>query len=393
MLAVDLTADLSIGVLSSIIASALVAVAVFSYRTPPLSRWIGRDRPTSLPSVGSSNWNRLPLRHVLRRLMTRLRQDQSRTGLHAGQFGRSASGEEKWQTGLEDIQVKPRIYHTLWPVAVLTANRLLRGNRRYAVDCIRRLFVRDRVRVYQAAVTDMPTTGQPQIISYRHTMGAALILRYADPRNSIVRDVLSAMIDLKGRWQNDDGGWAQCDKEVIGSDLWGSAYAARLLDAAIEDQGLIEQERQICVTALNRTISYFRTQWAERHWAYGGSKAEENAVLILIELAPLLAKHDRPFLGEVVAAFKAWLTPLGRLSDGYLDRLEMRDEMITAYARMGFAFRRAEEEWIPLYAAAMEHLNERANAAELAFLIEMTCALIRANGRATLGMIAGIRAP
>lgn len=164
-----------------------------------------------------------------RRLLDALRVDQSISGPHYGQFGRPANLEEevRFQTGGEDIQSKPRMFLTMWPVIVLTQRRLMKSRAALAEAGVRRLMSGGRIRVFQSADANMSPIRLRPLISYRHTMCAAVILHQRTGWGADVRNIVGAMLDEQGGWQNDDGGWAQCDVQFTASDLFSSSYAMR----------------------------------------------------------------------------------------------------------------------------------------------------------------------
>lgn len=361
--------DLVLRVLAIILATAILTGVHYIYQN---QYGIWRDRydqlvsRLGLPRLEAVTFNRNRVRKIL---LGRLRADQDRSGLHLGQFGRHSSTEEnKFQTGPEYLKVKPRIYHTLWATTILHERKFLPRSVTYAVKGVRRLFVRDRLYIYQGHQ-------QPPLISYRHTMGGALILFCVEGISPTVRDILGAMIDEHGGWQNQDGGWAQCDREFTASDLWASAYAIRLLDMASESNELTEHERSLCVSALSRTLTYFNACWQKNGWAYGGATMQENAVLVLIEIAQILAKHDRKLLQIAVEKLMLWRTPLGLLNEQYLS-IPNDCSILALYTRMSYALLRANEPqeiWIALYRHALGKLDQSISSADIARLLDLTC--------------------
>ena len=370
--------ELVIGIISSILATLIVATTVYAYRRGLIHVYWDHLVSWLLPSHTSSEKDKTNDPDRVRRILIRLlRRDQSRTGPHYGQFGRSASldEQEKYQTGSEKLSLKPRLYLTNWPCTILKEHNLEPRSIRIAANGIERLFVNSRVYVYQSATQQTPPHHQPQIISYRHTICGALLLHHVKGWIRIVRNVVDAMLDDRNDWQKADGGWAQCDREHTQSDLWGSAYALRLLQCVLDDSKTFSSaEHTLAFNAISRTIAYFRKCWEKNEWSYGKSLSEENAVILLIEIAPVLLRHDRQFLDTVVAHTKQWLSPSGDLSESYLATCKDIPRTVL-YARMSYALCLGQQStslWLPLYYRSVENLTDDLNSADMSFLIALS---------------------
>jgi hypothetical protein len=372
--------NLIFGIISSILATCIVAGFVYAYHQGILRDWWDKFftvfRSTT-PSVAiNSSHDSTKLRTILLR---RLRQDQSRSGIHYGQFGRYTNlvEEQKFQTGAEkkNLMVKPRLYLTAWPGIILATREIAPRQLALATKGIKRLFVNNRIHISPPAARQTPPQRQPRMISYRHTICGALFLYYVQGCGPIVHNVIAAMLDKRNQWQNRDGGWAQCNQDYTGSDLWGSAYAARLLDKVVADEPTFSDlEHALAIDSLTQTLEYLKNCWQRNKWAYGGSPSEENAVLILIEIAPLLLLHDKQFLNDVVDHIHQWLDPSGDLSDNYLSICRDTSHA-SLYTRMSYAFCRSVKKtdlWVPLYHRASERIDEELNSADMAFLLDLT---------------------
>lgn len=310
--------NLVLDIIKSLIATAIGGIIIYAYRNRIWDWIITYVYP---PSVIKKSSTQINPRKVRTALLRRLRRDQSRIGQHYGQFGRETSmGEvKKYQTGKENISTKPRMYLTVWPCITLEKHHLEPRMLALAAKGTQKIFLNDRIRVYPPATRETLPNRQPHMISYRHTICGALLLFHLRGWSPTVRNVVDAMIDKQNGWQNPDGGWAQCDREYTNSDLWGSAYAIRLLAQVIADQSAFsEQERNIASEALSQTIRYFMSRWEENKWSYGGSSSPENAPLLLIEIAPIFAESTPEFLKSVIAHFRQWLAPSGNLSKTYI---------------------------------------------------------------------------
>jgi hypothetical protein len=321
-------------------------------------------------------------------LIARLKRDQSESGIHAGQFGKTTDpdNEERFLTGRENLSTKPRIYLTLWPAVILRSRGLLIDQVALALDGLCSLFSRDRIRVFQAAPRQSPPQLEASLVSYRHTIGAALLVYYLRGWVSVVRNIVSSMLDQRNRWQNSDGGWAQCDREHVESDIWGSAYAVRLIAKLLQDAIATKSQSDSIEMQIKRALAYFRGQWETNRWAVGASSSEENSMLILIEIAPILRLYEPKLLSEVISHLRTWLSPLGQLSETYMARCP-GNSLSALHARVAYALYRAGEgrnTWMPLFHVATENLSDKFNSSDMAFIVDLSYAAEDSNGALTI---------
>jgi hypothetical protein len=304
-----------------------------------------------------------------------LREDQSIDGAHYGQFGKSADleNEEKYQSGAEDVAHKPRMYLTSWPAIVLKKRNHLKSNVALAVRGVEAMMVRGSVRVAQTSGEVSPTKRR-FLISYRHTISACLMLVLIRGWSHKETAVLGEMLDPSGHWQNKDGGWAQCDKVHTKSDLWASAYAARFLHAAVNSQDLSGDQVRASAAALERTVTFFATSWRQHRWKYKDMTLEEVVTDMLIEVGAVLHALDQDLLREVLGHVNQWIGLGGGLTHSLVRKCEGVSQF-ALQARMAYALhqaRRPRQEWLPVFDHVLRHRHEHANAAELAFMLDMT---------------------
>lgn len=315
---------------------------------------------------------------AFRGIMLRLlRADQSRSGSHFGQFGKEADLDEerRHQTGAEDIHYKPRVFLTIWPLSILRNRELLPSSVRLAEEGLRRLFKDDRVNVAESVGTTSRPDGKTVLVSYRHTIGAALPFTDNKKWPPFAKSILGSMLDPKGCWQNNDGGWAQCDRRYTDSDLYCSAYAIRFLEAALREGEIGEAEKLLAASAVDRTVEFFASRWSRDRWRYGEAISEETAPYILIEIGPVLRTRAPRLLDDVLCFVKEqWLSPSGDLSEIYKNSCS-HISVLGLYARVGYALWRSDTQrtdWKFLLDRAIQYRSGPANSAERAYLIEMT---------------------
>lgn len=273
--------------------------------------------------------------------------------------------------------MKPRLYLTGWPCFVLSSRRLAAPALRLARQGVLQLLNGGVVRVSEGAVPGMSPAERPTLVSYRHTLRAVqILLALGEPLESL-ESTLGWILDLRRNWQNDDGGWAQCDTMITGSDLWGSSYAAGLLLWIISsEKSLSGVDRVIAKKKLRATVRYLEHQWAACKWAIGETSAAQNAPVIFHEVAESLAIARSPALSEVLQWLKQWITPAGTLSQDYYT-LCKDTARASASIRMAYAFHvggAPVDFWRPLFHAAIREFDSGAgmNSADVAFCLDLS---------------------
>jgi hypothetical protein len=381
--ATPLIENLALGVVGSLIAAIIGGASVYLYRVGFLSECyqflqVSFVRSNSFPGRQNSS---LKIREILLRHLHR-GQTLWPWSNHYGQFGKGIPSRTGRFTGTQEpAAVKPRMYLTSWPGIVMARRKVSLRNVVRATKGVIKLLGRhgdNRVHVLQSIGPNEPPTHEPRVISFRHTICGAWFLYSVQGWNPITREIIDSMLDVHNDWQNKDGGWALCDHENYrASDLWASAYAAEILDKALSENVLPKAQQSLARDALTRTLHYFKDSWQNNRWALRKSQSEENAIYILVEIAPLLRTHDSLFLQEILRHIGTWLSPAGYLSHQYVSKLLVNPDLSASalYARMGYALYRAGEKagvWEPLYREAVKTLDNRLNSADLAFLLDLT---------------------
>ena len=360
-----------------------ISGAIWRYGSGPL-REVGesvlariRWRRHLLPST------QVELPSLQRKLKRLILASQTLYGRQMGQFGKSieAAEDRRWQlagAAKEDIRTKPRMYLTLWPVIVLRRRGLAPGRISLAAAGIRRTFRDNEVSVAQAAVPNMsPMAPTARIVSYRHTMAGALILQEYEKWNRTTRAVIDAMLD--NAWGTASGGWFAAEG-AQDADLWASAYASNLLVRVVSCPGRAEfspPERLKAERKLDDTLSFLNCEWTTKKWAYGGLEPEESAVVMFIEVFPVLCKRDPRLLDLCLNHFRQWLTPAHNLSDSYLGPLKAKGSPVLGeqlLVRMAYAFYLAGDAciWRGMFDSASRGNLDGLHSAELAFLLDMS---------------------
>jgi len=133
-----------VGIFSSLLATVITVMVAYLWKAGYFHE--GRDafcdRFYRRQLQSATPLQKIP--QIRRRLVRKLVRDQSRKGIHFGQFGRSASISEsaKYQRNPEDLSVKPRMYLTYWPGTVLQAHNLAPRAVRLAVKGVQRALLR-----------------------------------------------------------------------------------------------------------------------------------------------------------------------------------------------------------------------------------------------------------
>jgi len=370
-----LYSEISISIAAGLITSAVVAVIAVVWRHGIVQALWERLSLTIFWYSASPESSSHSYRKMLANFVRWLRADQSRKGPHYGQFGLHAAIEEeaRYQTGHEELAAKPRMFLTLWPVEILRRRGLLDYSIAIAVRGVERLLINGRVRVFQSAENRMSPTRSASVISFRHTLAAALILISSGRWSRVVHNIVGAMLDEGGGWQNQDGGWAQCDRQYTESDIYASSYALRILFESLKRRDFDIEGQKVMETSLDRTLSYFEEVWSVDKWKYGDVSSEENAPYVLSLIAPVLLER-RPLLARsVIAHMRSWMTQANTPSQLYLHQCA-NDSLLALCSRLAYAMYRAGAEkvmWHSLFEYGLEHLGETANSAEISFMLDL----------------------
>ena len=232
-------------------------------------------------------------------LANTLKEDFTRQGPHEGEFGQSASSAEQgsWAAGGPDeVAVKPWYYLTYWGIRGLEiADPVWLSEIRDVIACGVQRRIGDR---WVEVVLDRSKTygtvpGEAEVFrvrSYRHTLRGANILSRLDAKHDIVYQVLSDLINKTLNIQNTDGGWPQCDRIFVESDLWASAYFIRFTSELMKSGMLdatsgYEALRRPVLDARHETIQYIVQQWRSSQWTYRGVSGAVTTPKLLVELA------------------------------------------------------------------------------------------------------------
>jgi pyrimidine deaminase RibD-like protein len=238
-------------------------------------------------------------------LLTYLYEDLERDG--RGQFGRGQRirEEERYQSTGQNLDTKPRLYLTGWPVFVLLKHKQkIKADDMLLIvrDGLLNLLKDDWIPISAGAhrFSDPLSRSHPKgIISYRHTIRAVQILMALDPRSEIPKRVLGRMLDPSADMQTKSGGWRQCDVDFREEDLWGTSYAAGFLYMCIHSEQLRLNAQTInrANKALKNTLMWLNMKWTQEAWSYGEVSSEENAPILFPEVfdsavncAPRLAR-------------------------------------------------------------------------------------------------------
>ena len=304
-----------------------------------------------------------------------LSRDQSRRGIHFGQFGSGANLQEEklFQNTREKLEAKPRLYLTGWPCFILHRLGLGQGQLSLAASGVKHLLENGPIEVSLGASEQTPPDSQPTIRSYRHTIRGAQILAILEPDHRFISEIVALMLDRRNGWQNTDGGWKQCDRERTGSDLWGSSYALAFFARLLQEPNFDVEARKKMHELLIETIGFLKRDWYQNGWRYSGASSEQNGVQIFHETFQVLDVYDPPFATELRKWIKGWLSPNGLVSDSY--SMECKKMTLASInARVAYAFFVAEEApsvWKPLCLTAIDRFEEGVNSADASFILHM----------------------
>jgi hypothetical protein len=365
--------------LGGIIATAVIALCTYL--------WSAKFRTFIRRRLRGNHFTRSK-KYIISEVLLFLEEDQDTSGVHKGQFGRSASAadEAKYQTGNERLDIKPRLYLTGWPVFVLTkhrfAKRSVRNMLAAALEGVRALVDSGWVRVGMGASQFTSPLEPNTEISYRHTIRAAQILQALEGDLSLIRSVLGHMLDSACDMQTNDGGWRQCDgrhnEHHRREDLWASAYAVGFLFRCASDATRLDVSKSVLSSiqnALERTMAWLTQQWHANKWQYGGASSEENQTLVFHECSEAFNTYDAGFSRTFIAGCDAWLDPIGHPKPSHLAKCgnEYSGAIRLCYAY--FVARSVSTSVESQFATLFDWLRGqrfgRCNSAEAAMLLDM----------------------
>jgi hypothetical protein len=374
------------GIIASLVATAIAAVLTVLYNGGYL-HFLIENVLFHIAASGLREHRLLPREttDLQANLVRRLLHDQSRFGHYKGQFGKSCdvvnSAKRQPRGSKENLNFKPRIYLTYWPVVILHAHGLAPRSVRLAISGVAGLFSEDRIPVHTSAPSLSPT-GRDREWSHRHSMAGAHLLAVEDPNNDVTRSVIDQMLDQRNGWQDGNGGWWQTSERIQQPDLWASVYAVKLLDFVCSKRiDAFKDKTDFIRASIARTFAYLETEWIGNRWSYPGKLLlEENLAAMFIHLAPLFPRYSPRLAGECLATMTEWLSPTGDLSRSYLATLETQSSPLhveQAYVRMAYAFHSAQGhsvEWRPWFEKVARSSLDRLFASELAFLLDLSFA-------------------
>lgn len=373
------------GIIVSILSALIIGMSTLIYKKGYLHSFAESVLFQIAPS-GLKDQKLLPKKttKLQKNLVRKLLLDQNRFGHHKGQYGKSCDAihSKKWQTkgSDENLNLKPRMYLTYWPVLILQKHNLARRSVNLAISGIENLFTDSKIPVHTSAPSPSPTNINFKW-NHRHSMAGAHLLALAQPNNKITRSVVDQMLDKRNSWQDITGGWWQTSEMKGKPDLWASVYAVKLLDFIYSSEiESFQKQMKPIKEIIKTTFLYLENEWNDNKW--GDSKnllIEENVVSIYIDLASMLPKYSPKLLSECVEVMKSWLSPIGDASKEYLNKLSSQKQPIyneQAYARLAYAFYLAEDDsfadWKFLFEKSVQDSLDRFFSSELAFLIDLS---------------------
>jgi len=378
------------GIIASLIATIIVSITLFLYKKGYILEFYNwflflfKPKGDSKQSISPNKLTKFQ-KGITRKLLL----DQSRFGRHRGQFGKSCDllNSKKWQTkgSKENINLKPRIYLTYWPIFILNKYKLrqyslnlaIKYSLNLAIKGIKELFHNNKIPVFSSSPQTSPTE-LTLTFNIRHTMAGAHILAIEDPNNNITRSVIGQMLDSDNHWQDENGGWRQTSDLSSKVDLWASVYAIKLLDFVIKSElKTFDGTSDLVIETIKRTIAFIKGEFKSNKWGEPGKLlVEENLVSIFIDLAPLLLEYSPSLYKDCLNEMKSWLDNAGNLSERYLSAIGKQSTPISieqAYARMAYAFYLADENnWKLWFERLTDCSLKTMFSSELAFLLELT---------------------
>ena len=330
-----------------------------------------------------------PLQQRIVRLLLR---DQSRSGFHKGEYGRSSDPERArtWQDrkSAEKLDLKPRMYLTYWPAFILHQRRLAPQSVRRAKLAVEGHYVDNKIPLASSRPSFVPTIrlSIKRNWNYRHTMEGADLLVRLDATNQITPAVMDQMLDSHNGWQAPSGGWWHTNEGSDKPDLWTTVYAAKLLGSIDQTCPQLARTNQPLVQcALRRTLKYLEDEWTNSQWRIENQvSSEENVVLMYIDLAETLQAHAPTLKMACESLILSWLSPSGYLTESYLAAVKAQPVPLSpqqAYSRMAYALYLSDRHaprWVRHFERAVDiGIQRDIYSNEWAFLLDLTFEYIR----------------
>lgn len=300
--------------------------------------------------------------------------DQSRSGSHKGQFGRSASLAEDraFNPTRERISPKPRMYLTRWPCLILARHRLAPRQVKLAVTGVKNLFKNGYI-MGEEEWSQIPGRRPGLLYNYRHTICGALILVEQVGWNSISETVIGRMLERDNQWQNPDGGWAHSSPLPSASDLYSTLYSIQLLEWALNS----DRASSLADAAnprIERSLDYLSNCWEANGWEFGSLSSQEIFPQAFIEVADAIRIRRPELHAAVVAELLLQLNPTGGLTEEYLqhaDRGVSEERHLARFAYATYCAQQPTATWQRLARDALAGEIAALNSVEAAFLLDL----------------------
>jgi hypothetical protein len=308
------------------------------------------------------------------RLLGMLLQDQSTSGSHCGQFGRSESlaNAAAWNPGVEDLDSKPRMYMTRWPCRILRRHGLAAPALDRAVKGIEGLFVSNVIPGEQSL---NPFPGRrKRFTNYRHTLCGALILLEQKGWNPTTEWVMGRMLSRAATWRTRNFGWLHSNASPNEADLYSSLYAVQLLEAAIKNPEAQVDLADAAEPILEASLTFLAAEWEANGWAYETLTRQEVFPLAFIEIAPILQKRRRALYDAIVNELRLYRNPAGGLQEEYLGLTDgaVSEEMCLArFAYASYLAIEPTDVWRSFADSALRGDVGKLTSVEAAWLIDL----------------------
>lgn len=316
---------------TNLIAAAIVAIAAWAWAR----RWIFRHL-RQLPKWISTqtSWRKTSAQLTLeqRALLTKLMDDQSLVGIHAGEFGKTQSiaESEEYNRRRENIHTKPRMHMTRWPCRILTKHGIAGDRVKLSLTAINALMGAQATIMGDDPFPkrQIPGGGTRKIINYRHTKCAALIQLECMGQTPQTRLVIDRMISRELTWQNPDGGWPDCSTFSETSDIFSSAYALQILCLRLKMSDSECLDYSSISPIISRTKDYLKKEWKSNKWAFGRFSSYEILPQLFPEISPILRELDQAFYNLLIESITRMISDHGDIMPKIYDQM---DQSVTPF--------------------------------------------------------------
>jgi hypothetical protein len=306
-----------------------------------------------------------------RKLYRRLMLTQDRRGPHSGEFGKGLRVEEEshYRGSEENLDSKPRLYLTFWPLRLIS----LRAEERALLRAARSFNARfpdGHVYLTRPAQRGVSPLATGKVCSIRHTLKLAhcwLLLPEGFPSRDRSVD---SILDVSDEWLTDASGFRSVADVNEAADLWATAYALNLY-YQINKSSQRDSKRHPDIGLIATEMS--RLWHSELDSASGSIPAEQTLILIAHEIGEAVQVLDPNFSATIRHWLLSLTGPSGSPNETALAQARGVTEASTSI-RLAYALYctgGSERDWRPCLEHGLLLSDQYLSSPDLAWCVEL----------------------